>query len=55
MKKKARGIINGRNAQVSKLVRMERPMVLVRSTYNPAPTRPAPPVPLPHAAKENGP
>lgn len=44
-------IMKGRKAQDIRLVLTLRPSVLVNSTYSPAPNNPAPPVPLPHAAR----
>lgn len=53
--KKARSMKHGRKAEDSREVLTDNPIVVVKRTYNPAPTSPAPPVPLPHAASENGP
>lgn len=55
MKKNAIGRMNGRKAQASKLVLTLSAIVLVSKTYKPAPIKPAPPVPLPHAASEKCP
>lgn len=55
MTKKARSMKQGRKADDSRDVLTLNPIVVVRSTYRPAPTNPAPPVPLPHAAREKGP
>ena len=55
MTKKDRSMMAGRNADARREVLTDRPMVDVKSTYNPAPISPAPPVPLPQAARENGP
>ena len=55
MTKKDSSIMHGRKADASSEVLTLNPMVEVRRTYSPAPTSPAPPVPLPHAARLNGP
>ena len=53
--KNARSITQGRKADASRLFLILNPIVAVNRTYSPAPIRPAPPVPLPHAARDNGP
>lgn len=55
MRKNEMSIMKGRNAHVKSDVLTRSPSVLVRKMYNPDPARPAAPVPLPHAAKLNGP
>ena len=55
MKKKDRSMMQGRKADARRDVLTLRPIVVVSRTYNPAPIKPAPPVPLPQAARENGP
>ena len=49
--KKDRSIITGSMADTMSVVLTLRPRVDVKSTYSPAPASPAPPVPLPHAAR----
>lgn len=53
--KKETSIMHGRNADARREVLTLSPMVDVKSTYSPAPIKPAPPVPLPQAARLNGP
>lgn len=53
--KNDRSIMQGRKADASNEVLTLSPMVEVRRTYSPAPTNPAPPVPLPQAARLRGP
>lgn len=45
----------GKKADAKRVFLLLNPSVDVATTYAPAPTSPAPPVPLPHAAKLNGP
>ena len=53
--KKARSMKHGRKADAMRDVLTLNPIVVVNKTYKPAPTSPAPPVPLPQAARERGP
>ena len=48
--KKLMSMITGRNENARRLVRGEMPIAVVATAYAPAPTSPAAPVPLPHAA-----
>lgn len=43
--------MQGKNAEAKRLVLTDNPIMVVKRTYNPAPAKPAPPVPLPHAAR----
>lgn len=51
MRKKLTSMIRGNNEKHSKLVRTLMPRLVVAMAYAPAPIKPAPPVPLPHAAR----
>ena len=51
MTKKLKSMTAGRHAEASNVVRTLNPNVFVARAYAPAPIKPAPPVPLPHAAR----
>lgn len=53
--KKLTSMMAGRNDEAKRLFRTLKPRVVVAKEYAPAPTNPAPPVPLPHAARLKGP
>ena len=48
-------MITGRKALASNVLLTLSPRLVVARAYAPAPMSPAPPVPLPHAARENSP
>lgn len=53
MTKKLMSMIIGRKADARIVVLTDKPIHVVKTTYNPAPAKPAPPVPLPQAASPN--
>ncbi len=53
--KKLTSMMTGRNDEAKRLFRTLKPRVVVAKEYAPAPTNPAPPVPLPQAARLKGP
>jgi len=55
MRKKLTSMMIGRKADAKSVFLLLRPIEFVASAYAPAPISPAPPVPLPHAARLKGP